>query len=293
MKVLNIGSLNIDYVYSVDHIIGGGETQSTLDREIYLGGKGINQSIAVSKAGVRIYHAGLIGEDGDMFIEACKEYGVNYDFIRTIDVGTGHAIIQVDKNAQNSILLYGGANQQFTEKFIDEVLSNFDRGDILMLQNEINKMPYIIDCAYDRGMQIVLNPSPYNEKLEACDMSKVSYLIINEVEGAQISGGQSDPDAIIDTLLEKYPDMRIVLTLGEKGAVYSDNKKRICQDAYKVQAVDTTAAGDTFTGYFIAGLVEGLPVEKIMRRASKASAIAVTRNGAIMSIPTCDEVIDD
>ena len=145
MKVLNIGSLNLDYVYSVDHIIQPGETESTGSRNIFLGGKGINQSMALAKAGAEIYHGGLIGEDGQAFIEACKEYGVNYDYIRTIDGATGHTIIQVDKNAQNCILLYGGANQMLTEEFVDEVLAGFEKGDILLLQNVVNQLPYIID----------------------------------------------------------------------------------------------------------------------------------------------------
>ena len=103
MKVLNIGSLNLDYVYSVDHIIQPGETESTGGRNIFLGGKGINQSMALAKAGADIYHAGLIGSDGEVFIDACEEYGVNHDYIRKIDGATGHTIIQVDKNAQNCI----------------------------------------------------------------------------------------------------------------------------------------------------------------------------------------------
>lgn len=291
MKVLNIGSLNIDYVYSVDHIIQAGETETTGDRGIYLGGKGINQTIAVRKAGVKISHAGLIGADGDMFIEACEKYDVNHDFIKKIDIGTGHTIIQVDKNGQNSILLYGGANQEFTKEYVDEVLSHFGTNDILMLQNEINLMPYIIDRAYEKGMQIILNPSPYNEKLNACDMGKVSILILNEIEGAQIAGQGLEPDQIIDSILEKYPDMKIVLTLGKDGSIYADSKQRVKQAAFPVKAVDTTAAGDTFTGYFIAGIVENVPMSDTMKMAAKAASIAVTRKGAVQSIPSRDEVV--
>lgn len=290
MRVLNIGSLNIDYVYNVDHIILPGETMSTGTRNIYLGGKGINQTIAVRKAGVDIYHAGLIGEDGQMFLDACDEYGVHADFIRKINVGTGHTIIQVDKNAQNSILLYGGANQELTEEYIDEVLASFDKGDILMLQNEVNCMPYIIDRAYDIGMLIVLNPSPFNDRLYECDMSKVSVFLLNEVEGGQITNGETDPDKIIDAMLKKYPDSRIVLTLGKDGAVYADKAMRYRQPAFEVEAVDTTAAGDTFTGYFIAGLVENHSIVTTMKMAAKASSIAVTRAGAVQSIPTRNEV---
>ena len=137
MKVLTIGSMNIDHVYSVDHIVQPGETLTTGDMKIFLGGKGINQSMALAKAGAEVYHSGMIGKDGVVFLEACKEYGVNADYIRKINVKTGHTIIQVDKHAQNCILLYGGANQCLTEEFVDEVLSHFEENDILLLQNEV------------------------------------------------------------------------------------------------------------------------------------------------------------
>ena len=289
MKVLNIGSLNLDYVYSVDHIIQPGETESTGSRNIFLGGKGINQSMALAKAGAEIYHGGLIGEDGQAFIEACKEYGVNYDYIRTIDGATGHTIIQVDKNAQNCILLYGGANQMLTEEFVDEVLAGFEKGDILLLQNEVNQLPYIIDKAYEKGMQIALNPSPFNEKLNAVDMKKISIFLLKEVEGGQITG-LTDPDEVLAKMQEMFPHAKIVLTLGKDGAKYAEGDQVYYQPIFKVQAVDTTAAGDTFTGYFLAGLIEGMEIPEILKMSAKASSIAVTREGAVPSIPYRAEV---
>lgn len=284
MKVLNIGSLNLDYVYSVPHIVGAGETLASRDMNIYLGGKGINQSIALAKAGADVYHCGMIGDDGTVFLDACKEYGVNSDYIKQTDTKTGHAIIQIDDNAQNCILIYGGANQQLTKEFIDDVIDKFDKGDILLLQNEVNDIAYIVDKAYEKGLTIALNPSPYNEKLDAVDMSKISILLLNEVEGEQITGAK-EPDEIIKSLLEYFPEARIVLTLGGDGAVYADKDTKITQPVFKVNAVDTTAAGDTFTGDFLAGIIEGMPVADILRMSAKASSIAVTRKGAIPSIP--------
>jgi len=290
MKVLNIGSLNLDYVYSVDHIIQPGETESTGGRNIFLGGKGINQSMALAKAGADIYHAGLIGSDGDVFIDACKEYGVNHDYIRKIDGATGHTIIQVDKNAQNCILLYGGANQMLTENYVDEVLAGFEKGDILLLQNEVNQLPYIIEKAYEKGMQIALNPSPFNEKLNAVDMTKISIFLLNEVEGGQITG-LTDPDEVLEKMREMFPHAKIVLTLGKDGAKYAEGDNVYYQPIFKVKAVDTTAAGDTFTGYFLAGLIEGMEIPEILKMSAKASSIAVTREGAVPSIPYKEEVM--
>lgn len=291
MKVINIGSLNLDYVYQVDHIIGPGETESTGDRNVFLGGKGINQSMALAKAGADVYHGGLIGEDGQPFLDACTEYGVKADYIRKISVPTGHTIIQVDKNAQNSILLYGGANQMLTEEFVDEILADFEKGDILLLQNEVNLLPYIVDQAYEKGLQIALNPSPFNEKLEAVDMKKISIFLLNEVEGGQITG-LTDPDEVLEKMREMFPHAKIVLTLGKDGAKYAEGDQVYEQPIFPVKAVDTTAAGDTFTGYFLAGLMEGLPVPEILKMSAKASSIAVTRNGAVPSIPYRAEVME-
>lgn len=291
MKVLNIGSMNIDYVYSVDHIILPGETESTGGMNVFLGGKGINQSMALAKAGVDIYHAGLLGEDGQMFLDACKEHGVNSDYIQKIEGKTGHTIIQVDKDAQNSILLFGGANRQLTESFVDEVLSHFEAGDILLLQNEVNLIPYIVDRAYEKGMQIALNPSPFNESLNEVDMTKIGIFLLNEVEGGQITGA-ADPDEVLAKMREMFPNAKIVLTLGKDGAKYAEGDQVYHQPIFKVKAVDTTAAGDTFTGYFLAGLLDGMEIPEILKMSAKASSIAVTRNGAVQSIPLRSEVME-
>lgn len=290
MKVLNIGSMNLDHVYTVDHIVEPGETQSSTQLQLFLGGKGMNQSVALAKAGVEVYQGGMIGEDGGVFLDACREYGIHADYIRTVDARTGHAIIQIDKNAQNCILLYGGANQALTEAYVDEVISQFDKGDILLLQNEVNLMPYIVDRGYAQGMKIVLNPSPFDDKLKAVDMTKISLFLLNEIEGYQLTGCR-EPDAIIDSIRERFPHAAVVLTLGSDGAVYADQSSKHFQPIFPVKAVDTTAAGDTFTGYFIAGLAQGMEIPDILRMSAKASSIAVSRAGAVPSIPYRDEVI--
>ena len=280
MKVLNYGSLNVDYVYSVDHIIVGGETQHSSKLEVFSGGKGLNQSIALAKAGVPVYHAGIVGTDGDILLDACKEAGVDTRYIRRMPVKGGHTMIQVDKNAQNCIILYGGTNQMQTKEFVDEVLADFGEGDYLILQNEINMLDYIIDQAYEKKMKIVMNPSPFDDKLSTCDLSKVYLFLLNEIEGEQI----------LDAMAEKFPNARFVLTLGSDGAVYYDGKEKVFQDIFKVKAVDTTAAGDTFTGYFIAATIEGRSIQEALRMAAKASSIAVSRPGATPSIPEIGEV---
>ena len=291
MKILNLGSMNLDLVYSVDHIVKPGETEASFVMNTYLGGKGMNQSVALAKAGAEVWQGGMIGEDGQPFLDACAVYGIHAEYIRKVGGKSGHAIIQIDQNAQNSILLFGGANQMLTEAYVDEVLTQFGKDDILLLQNEVNQMPYIVERAYEKGLTIALNPSPYNEKLDAVDLKKISIFLLNEVEGEQITGKQ-EPEAIIAEMRRKFPDARIVLTLGEDGVVYADRAAYWVQPAFSVDAVDTTAAGDTFTGYFLAGLMENMEIPEILKRSAMASAIAVTHAGAVPSIPWREEVED-
>ena len=284
MKILNFGSLNIDYVYRVPLMVCPKETLACDGMEQFLGGKGFNQSVALARAGAPVFHAGLIGEDGGVFLDACREYGIDAGHIRRIPGRSGHTIIQVDPAGENCILLYGGANRALDEAYIEQVLADFSAGDILLLQNEVNCLDVLIRAAHRRDMRILLNPSPCNEALDACDLRLVDCLLVNEVEGEQLSG-ESDPARIPDAILRRYPGMSVLLTLGSRGAVFARQGQRVYQPAIRAgDTVDTTAAGDTFTGYFAAGLLEGLPVEQNLRR-SAAAGIAVTRKGASPSIP--------
>lgn len=290
MKILNFGSCNIDYVYSLDHIVNAGETQMTYKLETFPGGKGLNQSIALSKAGAEVYHAGCVGVDGKMLTDIMSENGVDISFMQTADVKNGHAVIQVSKGGENSIFLYPGSNNMISKQYIDSVLEKFTSGDFILLQNEINNIDYIIERAHKMGMNIVFNPSPYNETIKKIDFNVLSYIILNEVEGKCISG-YDDKEMILQYLKNKYPNLKVMLTLGKNGCVYQDQTHMIYQPAFEVQAVDTTAAGDTFTGYFVAGVAKGQDIQDVLKIASAASAIAVSKKGAAPSIPQRDDVI--
>ena len=298
MKVLNFGSLNIDYVYKVDHILLKGETESSSSRNIFAGGKGLNQSVALGRAGVPTWHAGCIGEDGRFMVALLNEAGVNSDFVKILtESPSGHTVIQNDKEGDNCILLYGGANVLVTKEQVDETLKNFEAGDYLVLQNEISELPYIIERAHAIGMIIVLNPAPMNENIDRLNLSYVDYFILNEIEAGQLTGvssknpdGKVNEEGLIAGLREKFPAAKVVLTLGAAGSVYFDEKETVKQGIYPVKAEDTTAAGDTFTGYFLAGITEGKTVAESLDMAAKASSITVTRPGAAPSIPLRREV---
>lgn len=290
MKVLDFGSLNYDYVYQVDHILVGGETSSALSMETHIGGKGLNQAISLRKAGVNVYMAGCLGMEGSSIRELCHREGVNTDYLCTAEGKSGHTIIQVDKDAQNCIMLYGGSNRRQEKSQIDKTLDDFGNGDILLLQNEINHLDYIIDKAFEIGMTIVLNPSPFDDNIQKCDMEKVDYFIMNEIEGSLLTGKEHYKD-ILSAMRLMFPNAKTVLTVGKDGAYYQEEKVQIFQEAFPVKAVDTTAAGDTFTGYFIAGLVNGSDIQKNLRICARASSIAVTKKGATDSIPEYAEVL--
>ncbi len=289
MKFLVMGSLNYDYIYSMDHIVKPGETTASAGMDIVCGGKGLNQSIALAKAGLRVWHAGVLGEDGELLRKTAEEYGVCCDYLSKAQGKCGHAVIQLEKSGQNSIVLYGGSNQKFTEGYVDEVLAHFGEGDQLLLQNEINQMPYIIQRASERGMRIIFNPAPFAPEVLTYNLDKISLFILNEVEGEQMTGSM-EPEQILHRMKERFPDAEIILTLGEKGSVYACAGRVVRQTAVAVEVVDTTAAGDTFTGYFLAARAKAYSVEESLQIASQASSAAVGRRGAVPSIPLWNEI---
>jgi ribokinase len=293
MRILNFGSMNLDYVYQVDHFVRPGETLSTGARTVKPGGKGLNQSIALARAGARVYHAGCLGAGGETLRAMLEREGVDTGLLRETEEMQGHTIIQVDPKGENSILLYGGSNRCVTAEQIDATLAGFGAGDWLILQNEINLTGTIVEKAYAKGMRIVLNPSPYDRKLEAVDFSKLTWILVNEVEAEQMTGSQ-DPEKAWAEVHRRYPGTALLVTLGENGSMAfspgAGGTDTIRQEAAKVRALDTTGAGDTFTGYFIAGITAGEPLSICMKRAASAAAISVTRSGAADSIPRREEL---
>lgn len=290
MHILNFGSMNIDHVYQVDHITAPGETIAATQLQFMPGGKGLNQSISLAKTGIKTYHAGCSGADAGMLRELLETSGVHLDYLKPVEQVNGHAIIQVNREGQNSIIIYSGSNGAVTPPMVDETLEHFSGEDTLVLiQNEISQVSYIANKCKEKHIPLAFNPSPYSAELDQFPFNAVDYLLINETEGNQISGLQ-DPQEIADSLLEKYPRMRVVLTLGGDGVYYADAQQKIRQEAFEVDAVDTTGAGDTFTGFFLGLMMQGYEVKKALRYACAAAAISVTAPGAAASIPTMAEV---
>lgn len=290
IQVLNFGSLNIDHVYQVPHFVRPAETLACADYAQFAGGKGLNQSVALARAGVRTAHAGKIGADGAFLEETLRLAGVDTRFLIHGEQPTGHAIIQVDRNGQNCILLYPGANRAVTREEIRNVLDQQSHGSWLLLQNEINEIPFLMREAKARGLLIAINPAPCAPEVADYPLELADVLFVNEIEAAQLSGSEGSPDAVLDILTARYPESEIVMTLGGDGACYAKGADRFHVPSPDVKVVDTTSAGDTFSGYYLAAKLRGFSPERTMELAALAGSIAVSRAGAAVSIPSAEEV---
>lgn len=289
MKILNFGSLNIDHVYEVAHFVQAGETLASQSLENFPGGKGLNQSIAAARAGACIYHAGRVGKDGAFLVELLSASGADISLIHTGEGPTGHAIIQVSPQGENCILLFAGENRRITSEQIAHALKQFAPGDLLLVQNETNAVADLLCQAHQKGMQVAFNPSPIDDALTSLPLDYVDWFILNEIE-AQALTGEQRPDKAAQTMLTRWPKAHIVLTLGAQGALYLDAGQRLYQPALPADVVDTTAAGDTFTGYFLAAVTSGQSPKQALLLAAQAAALAISVKGAAVSIPTKDQV---
>ena len=282
-KILNIGSLNLDYVYGVPHFVEAGETLLASRRDVFAGGKGLNQTVAAARAGAKVFHGGAVGRDGDMLLELLKSAGADVSAVARVDVPTGHAVIQVTPQGENAILILGGANRAVMDETVDGALAKVDPGDILLLQNEINGLGPIIRKAARKGLRILFNPAPMEAAVKELPLELLDTLIVNEGEGKALAGD-------MDALRAAYPNQRILLTQGSRGAALWTGSELLFQPAFPVKAVDTTAAGDCFLGYYAAALSEGLPYARALKLATAASALAVQKQGAAPSLPLRTEV---
>jgi len=283
-RILNLGSINLDHVYAVDHFVRPGETLATDDYQLHAGGKGYNQTIALARAGADVTHLGAVGPEGRWLVEKLRDEGVAVDQIAERDTPTGHAIIQVDRGGENAIFLYAGANHTIDAETAANALVNFVAGDWLLTQNETSAVPETMRLAKERGMHIAFNPAPMTPAVHDFPLELVDLFIVNETEAEALAGVSADDAGA--ALRTRFPGAAVALTLGSKGARYLCDEGDFFQAAESVEPVDTTAAGDTFIGFFLSALLQGQGGEGGLSLACRASAVCVTRHGAAGSIPT-------
>lgn len=297
MRIFNLGSINIDHVYRVDHFVEPGETLSCDSVASFAGGKGFNQTIALARAGAAVTHIGAVGADGRGLVETLTREGVDASAV-SVDENllTGHAIIQVDPDGQNNIIIAGGANVSLTAQSVAKALKGAVPGDMLLAQNETTAVAEALRLAHGKGMRTALNPAPMNGRVMTLPLELVDILIVNEIEGAELSrlrgvANTETPESVLNELHRKFPNAQVIMTLGKDGVLAVEPSGHLYRaGAFEVDAVDTTAAGDTFTGFYLAALSRGETVDGALGQASAASAISVTRRGASPSIPKLDEM---
>lgn len=289
-KVLNFGSINIDHVYKLPHFVRPGETLTCNEFFLTPGGKGANQSMALALSGIEVFHAGRIGKDGIHVKNLLEESGVDTRFIEIDEnEATGHAVIQLNTYKENAIFIYPGANRLQDESRFESVISYFNPGDILLLQNEINGINKLIELGKKNGMIVCLNPAPMDSHLRNTRLDEVDLLILNEVEAEDLTQ-ETRYEEMLETLREEYPHMEILITMGEEG-VYYEGESEVYLPAIQTQVIDTTAAGDAFIGYFLASRIHNKGIEESLTTAIKAASLCIQKTGALRSIPTWEEVI--
>lgn len=298
-KIINFGSLNIDYVYRVHHFLRAGETLAATDRALHMGGKGLNQTVALNRSGQVVSHVGVLGEDGRSLFDFLKNSSVQTDFLQISSSGaSGHTIIQVTPDGENAILYYPGTNYELTESLIDSALLACAPDDIVLVQNEVNLVVDIMRKAKEKGLRVVFNPAPFSEAVLHYPLDSVDALILNETEAAEMAQKNNTTELeLIAELKKRLPHCLIILTTGKKGLIYTDTGID-CRSmpAYKMQAVDTTGAGDTFVGFALRAITDywqngnRAQFETLLDDAILAAGLSVTKAGAVDSIPTLAEV---
>jgi len=288
MAVWNLGSINIDNVYRVPHLPAPGETLSAETHMQGLGGKGANMSVAIARAAARVAHIGAVGPDGAWTVGRLMEYGVDTRRIATLaNEATGHANISVATDGENQIVLFAGANRAITHDMIGAALSDAAAGDTLVIQNETNGQRYAAEMAERLGLRVLYAAAPFDAKAVAEVLPFTDILVLNEVEAQQL----------VVSLKMDLTDLgvaSIVVTLGGDGCRWLDvsTGTETHMPAIPVTPVDTTGAGDTFTGYLAAGLDRGMPMLQALRLATRASALMVTRRGTADVIPDLKDIED-
>lgn len=283
MAIWNLGSINADYIYQVPHLPAPGETLSSTDRQMFLGGKGANMSVAAARAGVHVHHIGAVGPDGGWAIDRLLEYGVDTRCIAQVDTETAHALVFVDPAAENSIVVHPGSNRAIPLDWLKQSLTQAETGDWFITQNEVSLQMEAAELARNMGLKVAYAAAPFDAEVTMALLPQLDFLILNEVEADQLKQATGKDISALGV-------RDVIVTLGAQGAVWHGVDGAVQVDAIPVAPVDTTGAGDTFTGYVLAGLDRGQPMKQAMQMATKAAALMVTRQGTADVIPDLAEV---
>ncbi|WP_210528459.1 ribokinase [Rubellimicrobium arenae] len=284
MTIWNLGSINADHVYALPHIPVPGETLAAHMLTAGLGGKGANMSVASARAGGKVKHIGAIGPEGGWMLDRMRGYGVDTSSVATLDTPSGHAIIAVAESAENMIILFPGTNRRISPAHVDTTLAAAKAGDLFLTQNETNLQVEAARAARSRGLRVTYAAAPFEAAAVRAILPFTDLLILNEIEAEQLSKETGQGPGSLGLA-------DVIVTLGAEGCLWFHGNEESRFPAARVTPVDTTGAGDTFTGYVLAGLDAGQPMPEAIRLATRAAALKVTRHGAADAIPTKQEVL--
>ena len=298
-KIVVIGSSNVDLLMKMDHLPEKGETVTDAEFFQVYGGKGANQAVAAARAGGNVAFVNCVGEDAytPQMVQNYKNDGIDTRFVfREKNIASGHALIMIGGEGINYLSVAPGANYKLTPEKIDESMPLIDEAAMIVMQYEITgeTIKYVIDIANKKGIPVMWNCAP----ARAFDLNyipKINILVLNEVEAGFLTGMTVETEADAEKAAQKLVETgveKVIITLGSKGAFVLTKTEKVSVPAFKVEAVDTTAAGDTFCGTFAVALVENKPLKEALQFASAAAAISVTRMGAQPSAPKRDEIED-
>lgn len=287
MTIWNLGSINLDLIYGMDRLPGRGETVSAETKSEFLGGKGTNMSVAAARAAARVCHIGAVGPDGRWAVDRLLEYGVDTRHITQIDTPTGHAIVAVEASGENQIIIFSGANRAIPDGTVRAALAEAHTGDLLVLQNETNAQAETARLGHELGLKVCYAAAPFDAEAVERVLPYLDFLILNAVEAKQL-------ETALDKPVASLPVQDIIVTQGADGAEWIETQSGSNQQfsARKVQPVDTTGAGDTFTGYVLAGMDRGMPMAQAISQATLAASIMVTRHGTADVIPDLKDIQD-
>ncbi|MBV7497937.1 ribokinase [Pseudomonas sp. PDM24] len=296
-KVVVIGSLNMDLVTRAPRLPRGGETLIGQSFATVSGGKGANQAVAAARLGAQVSMVGCVGNDayGEALREALLAEQIDCQAVSTVEDSSGVALIVVDDNSQNAIVIVAGANGALTPEVIDRFDAVLQAADVIICQLEVPDatVGHALKRGRELGKTVILNPAPASRPLPADWYAAIDYLIPNESEASALSGLPVDSLSTAETAAARLIAMgagKVIITLGSQGSLFADGQRFEHFPAAKVKAVDTTAAGDTFVGGFAAALAAGKSEADAIRFGQVAAALSVTRAGAQPSIPTLSDV---
>lgn len=288
VNILNFGTLYAECIYTVGNLDFSDDTLEIESSQTFAGGRGLNISVALSRAGIsKIFHAGYVGASSEFLREALKNSGVNTANLKLVDKPSAHSIVLLEDETRSKKLYFKGVNNEVSLEFAETVLNRFSCEDILIIDDGVSNFEYIIGMAHEKNMKIFI--APENPVINL-DLNLIDYIFINEIQAKNISKRESRQD-IVKFFKSNYPLLCVVINFGKNGYVCIAKKQTLFQSSLKKEHIDFTASFDAFIGYFIACVLRGKKLQYTLLLSAASLAICSAKKGSAFSIPYENEVL--